>query len=186
MTVNSWKLGGRKLEVISPPLNGSTTFIQKFAERYGDGRVHHITFIVGSKVEDLRRYRDLATNQGYTVVGYAEDPLDRNPKWHEFFLSPKKTGVLIQFAVFEGDFTKNSPSERMKRWEEMQPSCSRQDGRQCELMGVLIEQETVDELLGPVFCEVLGGTISEVGQDLKLVEFPNSQLQVFLRRGPKN
>lgn len=95
---------GAKLELIGRT-SGEPSFIDGYLERFGPGRVHHVTIKVGTS---LAQAIDELEAAGIQTV-------DRNesyPHWHEAFVRPSVVGgMIVQIAWASGtdaDFAERS------------------------------------------------------------------------------
>ena len=86
----TFKLGGKKVELVSPKVPGEGG-VGEYLAKYGEG-FHHIS----SAVDDIAEARDYFESKGLRILGYN----DEHPSFKHFYLHPKDTfGALIQ--VFE-------------------------------------------------------------------------------------
>jgi methylmalonyl-CoA/ethylmalonyl-CoA epimerase len=86
----TFKLGGRKVEIVSPTKPGEGG-VGRYLARHGEG-FHHISISV-ENLDNAIRYFE---SKGVRVLA----PSKENSKWKHFYLHPKDThGALIQ--VFE-------------------------------------------------------------------------------------
>ena len=95
---------GAKLELIGRT-TGEPSFIDGYLERFGPGRVHHVTIKVGTSLAQAIEELDA---EGIQTV-------DRNesyPHWHEAFVRPSVVGgMIVQIAWASGtdaDFAERS------------------------------------------------------------------------------
>lgn len=97
---------GGKVELIGCGPEDQTSFITSFLDRYGSGRIHHITLKVPAPLQDSI---DRLTAGGLDVI----DVSMADAHWHESFLRPSQVGGLIvqvawassndaEFAVSQG------------------------------------------------------------------------------------
>ncbi len=95
----TFRLGGKKVEVVSPtqPDGG----VGRYIEKYGEG-FHHISISVENLKEAIRYFE----KNGVRVLGVSFD----NPHWRHCYLHPADTfGALIQ--VFEENETTRKHAE---------------------------------------------------------------------------
>ena len=86
----TFKLGGKKIELVSPHKSGEGG-IGKYIAKYGEG-FHHLTLGV-TNLEEAMEYFE---SRGIRILATNKD----DPNFEHFFLNPKDTfGALIQ--VFE-------------------------------------------------------------------------------------
>lgn len=86
---------GGKVELISRGPADDTSFIHTFLDRYGSGRIHHITLKVPSPLQESI---DRLTAAGLDVI----DVSTADPTWHESFLRPSQVGGLIVQVAWAG------------------------------------------------------------------------------------
>lgn len=83
---------GGKVELLGRGAGGDDTFIARFLQRFGSGRVHHITLKVP---RPLTASVDRLRQAGLDVIDVSTD----DPDWHESFLRPSQVGgVIVQVA----------------------------------------------------------------------------------------
>lgn len=86
----TFRLGGKKVELVSPAVPGEGG-VGRYIEKRGEG-YHHISI----SVENLERAIEYFKSKGIGVLA----PNFDNPKWRHCYLNPKDTfGAMIQ--VFE-------------------------------------------------------------------------------------
>lgn len=87
---------GAKVELIAPGEGAAASFVQGFLDRFGAGRIHHVTLKVpGPLLEAAAHLRDA----GLDVV----DIRTELPFWHEGFLRPSQVGgLIVQVAWSDG------------------------------------------------------------------------------------
>lgn len=83
-----------KVELISR--KGDQGFIGPFLDRYGSGRIHHVTLTVPGPLTDAVQHLRQA---GLDVVDVDTD----DPEWHEGFLRPSQAGGLIVQVAWARD-----------------------------------------------------------------------------------
>lgn len=150
-TIRSWAglqlafAGGIRLEVLEPVENPSDDFLQRFLERRGPGP-HHATF----KVDDIRA--SLARLQGLGIEPVKVDLSD--PNWREAYLHPSLgLGMVVQLAQ------QGSP------WSaEKEPAAEPEGSVRAQFLGA--ELASNPESARTIFGEVLGGTVSPVGDGI--------------------
>ena len=86
---------GAKVEMIGP-VPGRPGFMDTYLERFGPGRIHHVTIKVGCSIHEADA---LLREEGLETV----DLSDALPYWHETFVRPSVVGGLIaQVAWSDG------------------------------------------------------------------------------------
>jgi catechol 2,3-dioxygenase-like lactoylglutathione lyase family enzyme len=145
------------LELIEPigPYS-EENFLHRFLQKRGPG-IHHITFIVPSIHEAMKRAADL----GLEIVKYN----DKKPHWKEAFLHPKQAlGMLIQLAEYDPNL-KVKGQAWDEHWEGFQgypPKGEPEDERLLGIQGLntfcKIENLAIADI---IFRQLLGGELEQ-------------------------
>lgn len=86
----TFKLGGKKVEIVAPTKPGEGG-VGRYVAKRGEG-FHHLSISVENLDEAIKYFE----SKGLTVLAPSKD----NPNWKHFYLHPKEThGAMIQ--VFE-------------------------------------------------------------------------------------
>jgi catechol 2,3-dioxygenase-like lactoylglutathione lyase family enzyme len=131
-------------------------FLHRFLQKRGPG-IHHITFIVPSIHEAMKRAADL----GLEIVKYN----DKKPHWKEAFLHPKQAlGMLIQLAEYDPNL-KVKGQAWDEHWEGFQgypPKGEPEDERLLGIQGLntfcKIENLAIADI---IFRQLLGGELEQ-------------------------
>lgn len=156
--------GGGKLELIAPPPAGDGGFVAGFLARFGPG-IHHLTL----KVADLGVAIDTVRAGGFDVV----DVQNTSPWWREGFLRPSQVGgVVVQIAW---------TSEDDRSWaRRIGTTVTSPAATAPTLRGPTLQHP--DLAAAHALWALLGADVA-VGDDLLVCRWPDSTLDVLLRRG---
>lgn len=163
---------GAKLELIAPLVDGPPSFVDAFLERFGPGRIHHVTIKTAGGVPAA--VEALAADGVETV-----DVNTDYPHWHEAFIRPSRVGGLVAQVAW-ADGTDVDFAARMGR-----PTPPDPDPAAPHLAAVQLQHE--DPAAAADFWTLLGATVSWTDDARTFTaEWPDSPLAIQVRHGPSN
>lgn len=163
---------GAKLELIAPLVDGPPSFVDAFLERFGPGRIHHVTIKTAGGVPAAV---DILAADGVETVDVSTD----NPYWHEAFIRPSRVGGLVAQVAWS-DGTDVDFARRMGR-----PTPPEPDPSAPHLVAVQLQHE--DPPAAAAFWQLLGATVDWADDERTFTAaWPSSPLGIHVRQGPSN